>query len=454
LVNEDDKEIKNYKKEMSEYYKYFIESYDDREKYKYIYNFGETLVNFLNTFDKEGNDTLGNKYFLYIKALFDSYRTLIQFSKIINETDINTIITNSKNFLQILSTFKNTNYKNYIELLYFFSIHLSPTEKKESMDTQRKITESRNFILFDLVTYVIELIEEKAENILSNNSKFSRYNSKYLFQNCIQISELFIKSERDLAKNVQIRNRHNNIIEKCKTEIKKINANSLVEIDKSKKSGKLFEKTEDMEREELLILVDNYRQALQNIQGLNDYESEAIIIANIVKINYKYLNNQNYKGLRTMAEQSVALAKSTNKNVEQFKWYLEITNILIELRKRFEDQERYEQEHFEDKYKNENKQIFDEIKEHRNKTNVEFVEFILEKYPPKKSPLKKNKTVREQWNENPKSFAERLSARYNPDNYPKNTEEEKLYYTIYHTISTEINAIISELNPNHIDLKE
>ena len=322
------------------------------------------------------------------------------------------------------------------------------------MDTQRKITESRDFILFDLVVYVMELIELNAENKLSNNSKFSRYNAKHLFQDCIQISELFIKSERDLAKNVQIRNRHNNIIEKCKKEIKIINANSLVEIDKSKKSGKLFEKTENMEREELLILLDNYRQALQNIQGINDHESEAIILANIVKINYKYLNNQNYAGLRTMAEQSVALAKSTNKNVEQFNWYLEITNILMDLRKRFEDQERYEQENFENKYKTENKQIFDEIKEYRNKTNVEFVEFILVRYPPKKSPLKKNKTVREQWNENAKSFAERLSARYNPDNYPKNTEEEKLMYTIYHTISTEINAIISELNPNQIDLKE
>ena len=155
-----------------------------------------------------------------------------------------------------------------------------------------------------------------------------------------------------------------------------------------------------------------------------------------------------------MAEQSVALAKSTNKNVEQFNWYLEITNILIELRKRFEDQERYEQELFENKFKTQNKQIFDEIKEYRNKTNVEFVEFILEKYPPKKSPLRKKKNVRQEWNDNPKSFAERLSARYNPDNYPKNTEEEKLMYTIYHTISTEINAILSELNPNQIDLKE
>ena len=43
------------------------------------------------------------------------------------------------------------------------------------------------------------------------------------------------------------------------------------------------------------------------------------------------------------------------------------------------------------------------------------------------------------------TLVEILSARYNPDIYPKNTEQEKLYYTIYHTISTEINAILYEL---------
>ena len=106
------------------------------------------------------------------------------------------------------------------------------------------------------------------------------------------------------------------------------------------------------------------------------------------------------------------------------------------------------------KYKTEHKQIFDEIQEYREKSDVEFIEFILEKYPPKKSPLKKGKTVQEQWKENAKSFCERLSARYNPDNYPKNTDEEKLKFTIYHTISTEINAILSDINPNQIDLNE
>jgi hypothetical protein len=295
----------------------------------------------------------------------------------------------------------------------------------------------------------MELLEEKAEAMLLNQLNYSRYNAKYLFQNCIKISELFIKSERDLSRNLQIKNRHNNCIEKCKKEIKKINANSLVEIDKYKQSGKLFDNQNNLKREELLILLDNYRQALQSMEGINDYET-ALILANIVKINYQYINNHNNdEGLKKMAERSISLAKLANQNLEQLPWYLEINTILQELKNRIEDKEIEEQEN-----KTEHKQIFDEIQEYREKSDVEFIEFILEKYPPKKSPLKKGKTVQEQWEENAKSFCERLSARYNPDNYPKNTDEEKLKFTIYHTISTEINAILSDINPNQIDLNE
>ena len=77
LISGNNEEIKNYKKEMSYYYKEYNNSYSPQEKSKYIYNFGEVLLAFLNTFDKEGNDTLGNKYFLYIKLLFESYKIFI-----------------------------------------------------------------------------------------------------------------------------------------------------------------------------------------------------------------------------------------------------------------------------------------------------------------------------------------------------------------------------------------
>ena len=208
-----------------------------------------------------------------------------------------------------------------------------------------------------------------------------------------------------------------------------------------------------MDREELLILLDNYRQAIQNIQGMEDcILSESILLANIVKINYIYLKSENYEELRKLAEQSVSLATSTKENLEKYKWYLEITSILKELRKRKEDLERYKQENFENTCREKQKEIFDEIEKYRQKSNLDFIKFVLDKYPPNKSPLR-NKTVEDNWKENKKSFVEKLSARYNPDNYPRNTDKEKIKFTIYHQISIEINSILSELS-NTNSLKE
>ena len=450
LIKGNHGDFKNYKKEMNYYYKEYHNTYNIQEKYKYIYNFGKTLIAFLNTFDKEGNDTLGNKYFLYIKVLFESYRILIQLNKSMSDGDKQMIIDNSKNYLKLLSNFKNINYSNYVELLNLFVIYLNDEEVKEPLEKRQQIKEWRNYILFDLVIYVMELINQRADLILFNNLKFSRYNAKYLFQNVIKISELYIKSERELSINMDLRNRYNKCINKCKEEIKKINANSLVNINQIKNSKKLIEKEDNVNREDLLILMDNFREAYQNIQGLNETETEAIILANIVKIDYVYLGNTNYNSLRRLAEQSVALAKSTEQNVEKYQWYLDISSILQELRNNFEEQERLEQEKFENKCKTEHKEIFDKIKEYRAKSNIEFIEYILQNHPPKKNPLKKNKTVSQKMNEDSKTFLETLSARYNPDNYSRNTDEEKLNYTIMKTISIEINAILSEISPAKI----
>ena len=448
LIKYDYKEFENYKKDMNFYYNEYNNSNNAQEKYTYIYNFGKALVNFLNNFDKEGNDTLGNKYFLYIKTLFESFRKLIQLKSLIDENHKKEIIDTSIGFLELLSTFKNISYMHYIELLNLFVIPLSKEKNNNLFDLQNKITDNRNNILYKLVTIVIKLIKEKAEKILLNNNKFSRYNAKYLFQNCITISELFIKSNRDLAKFYEIYKEHNDCIDKCKVEIKKINANSLIVINKIKNSGKLFENEENMDREDLLILLDNYKQAIQNIQGINDYISESILLANIVKIKYIYLNNQNYEKLIKIAEQSVDLAKfdKNKENVEKYKWYLEITSILIELKKRNEESKRCEQENLENPNKDEEKERLDEIKEKRRKSSIiEFIEFVLDKYPPKKNPVRRGRTARDLWNEDKKSFIEVLSARYNPDNYPRNTNQERLKYRIYQCIYSELNCILSEL---------
>ena len=90
------------------------------------------------------------------------------------------------------------------------------------------------------------------------------------------------------------------------------------------------------------------------------------------------------------------------------------------------------------------KDIFDEIEAYSEKTRFEFIEFILNRHPPNTSPLKKNQVIRQAWDKNAKNFCVKLSARYNPDcYYPRDTEEEKLRFTIMSTISTKLNEILS-----------
>ena len=454
LTDNDNKKIINFKKEMNKYYINYKNANNNLDKYKYVSSFSENLIKFLDTFEKEGNDTLGNKYFLYIKVLFDTYRTLIKLTNILDENEKNSIIQNSKKYLEILSKFKNINYKNYIELLNLFVVNLNKEQKEKSLYEQKNIEESRNSVLFDLVIYVMELIKQKAENNLAGNSKFARFNSKYLFNNCIQISELFIKNEIDLEQFEQIKNRYKEIVEKCKVEIKKINANSLIEIDKIKSSNKLFENTNNLDREELLIILDNYREALRNMEAIEDIESEAIILANIVKINYIYLKNKNYSILKTEAQNSISRAMSTGKNVESFRWYIEISNLLEELRNKLREIEEASQENFEEKIRNDKKEIFQKIDDALNSSSNDFVKYILKTHPPnpKRNPFKgKNidEEVDKKFKKNAKDLFVTLSARYHPDHcgLQKKTDDEKYLYTIYHYISNIINSIIEKLSP-------
>ena len=106
---------------MNHYYKNYKDALNESYKYSYMKNFACSLVDYINTFDKEGNDTLGNKYFIYIRILFESYKILLQFEeKLILEKDVEEMKNNCKNFLNILIKFKNINNINYTKLIQFF----------------------------------------------------------------------------------------------------------------------------------------------------------------------------------------------------------------------------------------------------------------------------------------------------------------------------------------------
>jgi len=102
IMNNLNLEIKNFKKNINDYIRYYLEAYSKEDKCKYIDNLSEELVLFIKTFDKEGNDTLGNKYFLYIKALFESYNKRLKLDSFLDQNEIDNIINNSKFFTIIV----------------------------------------------------------------------------------------------------------------------------------------------------------------------------------------------------------------------------------------------------------------------------------------------------------------------------------------------------------------
>lgn len=65
--------------------------------------------------------------------------------------------------------------------------------------------------------------------------------------------------------------------------------------------------------------------------------------------------------MKMLAEQSVNLVMSINKNWDTIPWFKEIKAILDELPKRFEDCEIFDEEEFEDNILEEKKEIYDEI---------------------------------------------------------------------------------------------
>ena len=79
-----------------------------------------------------------------------------------------------------------------------------------------------------------------------------------------------------------------------------------------------------------------------------------------------------------------------------------------------------------------------------NKKCVDFINFILKKYPPSK-PFEKNFDIEKEFEKNPKKVLLKLKTKYNPDNYSKESVEKKAKYLIVLEIASMLNGIYTDL---------
>ena len=106
-------------------------------------------------------------------------------------------------------------------------------------------------------------------------------------------------------------------------------------------------------------------------------------------------------------------------------------------------------EEFRNQFKNNNQKIIKEMQNvlknnNFNKKCIDFIKLILNKYAPK-NPFDKNFNIETEFEKNPKKVLLKIKTKYNPDNYSKESVENKAKYLMVQEIASMLNGIYSDL---------
>ena len=433
------KENDNLKKRMKKLHKLYEETVNFNKKMQYLKNFCKIMSEFIDTFNSYTmeNDTMFEKYYIYLQGLFDSYN--VYFSKQSNED----------------KEFK----KNVIEKInnYFKKISMCDSYYiKHLIDKLYGIKEVNYEMFQEIIINLMGIMTDRGIEILNSKRKWSKHQAKSVFNDIFNISSTYLKEDDiELLEDITLGDKWREYLKKCKDSLKRINASAKINLEEDRNSYNLYQKKDGEDEEHLELILDNYRDALRQLENDDqkiDLELEAICLANIAKIKYKYLNHNNkisiLKEIKDISFKSLKMGMMSvneeHKNVENTNWYKEIKGIDQEINEYLLLEEERAEGGFKLQIKKDNKAIFDELEEAFKKDNFEIIKFILSKHPPLNYEYKPN-IVQAQWEENKKNLVYNLCTKYAVDTYPKQTNEEKLKYTIVSEISTKINAIYNQV---------
>ena len=202
------------------------------------------------------------------------------------------------------------------------------------------------------------------------------------------------------------------------------------------------------ELERIKLILSNYEKILISIQSSNEYrdntKKEAICIANIIKINI-ILGQAEGNGktmLRYADRCSFIIEKQKDESFKNDQWYNEFIKLYEEIKNyncNKENNEDYNSLFNEIRPKYED--IFNEIdnKFNKKKEPIDFIKFILEKYPYNDYESDKNKNGENFFEKYSLVLVNYLLEKYQPDNFPHNGDEEiKLKYCIVNEIFQKI----------------
>lgn len=212
----------------------------------------------------------------------------------------------------------------------------APFRIKQLLNHFKKVKNENFLERLDIFVFSMELLYNKALENFNTKEKNHIIYSKTLFEECLIISQSFIKNEEQAKMHFDLINKYKQILEDCDKKLKYISAISLSIIDQLKSQGKLFNNENNLGKEDLNFLSFNLELALKkinSIENLNEnedaLETKSFYLANIVKIEFlKKEKNSDIKRLEQYAFESISIANNLKKNCKDKPWYIEINEIL------------------------------------------------------------------------------------------------------------------------------
>ena len=408
---------------------------------------------FINSFDKDNydNETLFEKYYLYLKELFEKYVMILNTKEKYDSSEENEIHIKDSitNYINIF-TKKTSGY-----LYNLLNILLNAPKK----------------FFYEIVVYAMEQMNINGKKCLEERKPFCKYNCLMFFESSFSLFNKYIINITKLAVYINISNKCKEQLKTCLLYINEVKNGSILLLEESMRQGKLiksgntgfthsaigltFSKNEEEEKNE--IILQNYEKMLiqmnPNIDSIlrrrvpsNEPNlKEAICIANIVKISHSFLGKTSQR-LLDLSRNCEFIASKLG-ITEKEEWFKEFMEIYKEIKETFEVLKPIQKEMRND-MKKKYREKFEELesKFNRKKNNKEFIDFILKNYKYKgqenDQELNKMRSSKDE-----QELIHYLRSKYHPDKYKYSMDDEKsqLNFCLIEFIESFLNSIYEEI---------